>query len=939
MGGPAAAEGPLPNGVSPTEKLADYASWHRYPGSLPDSENPGEHLSLNAGRIWTDKTVLSDDDEAADADVDHDLDIADDEMAVVLSALGTTRQVTSTRKPVIDLVLVLDNSYSMTQCVGSSSYCNSSSNYTNSRAYAMVQGVNAAINYIVEADPDARVSMVAFGTGATTLTDLAKPSFYGSTGEYASLVFQNNAMTIRTAGSNLQVGTVSGSTQSTNIQRGVDRARAILAGQDTSDVAGEEQHIPSVILFSDGEPTFSANDAQWWNLRGSITANQGPGSPTATQYYGNGFLAAMSAAYLKNQVTDVYNDESFNTAHGFSPIETNIYTVGLGMSALQTQGRQLAYATLDPRGTLPASGQTSPDNAMATSFAGAMTTFAGGGVPNVLVNSSSSFRVNQPTGVIGGGSGDVDAIDYSPSYDELRYNTTFDAPNTAAELVNVFERIASQVVEEEPTLPIETTTPDPNTDGYVTFTDPLGQFMRVSKMDSIVFCSVLQSTPGGADCDPTVFAPTGSSTEGNTTTYTFTGTYQSNDIFPASSVSNIVVTVESSPSAAVGDVVTFRIPVALLPMVNSSIVEDGNGDPVSMNWYESHPVHLYYKAAPKEGVAAALTDPTALSAADQQALASYLAANTADDGSVRFYANAFTTDGTTRQSQTMATFRPSSRNDFYRFVSDSVLLTSPNQAAVITPAQWAALGDDTPVYWTEVAYSVPPGAAQGSQPEKTTVYLETTKAILLSGQSTGVSIHAVDGRMVAPAGLYDLSERIENLDMPKCADEDVRWIDSALTCAEQRPESNLTDTDPYARQSTVVPSTGQSVRIRLGNNGWMQYDVPGAFEIAKQVTTDRAGLQPDPDETFAFTVTLSGVAADRQFPYRVFNAQNESQRTGAVASGGTIELTDGQYARVMGLPDGAGYSVAEQDPPEQYEPSAPMSRAAPSRCRSPRSRG
>ncbi|WP_165310687.1 Spy0128 family protein [Microbacterium protaetiae] len=916
---------PTPGGVTPDAQTTDYASWHRYPGALAD-ENDYTHLSQNPGRIWTDKSVFEDDAEATTDGVDHDLNIASDEMAVTLSALGTTRQVTSTRKPVIDLVLVLDNSYSMTYCVGTNTTCVTNANYTNSRASAMVDGVNAAIKHIVAADPDAKVSMVAFGTGARELTPLAKPVQYQSTGNYLALTHSGSTMTLRFAGGTLQVGT--SPTQSTNIQRGIDQARSVLADQNTKDVAGDVQHIPSVIVFSDGEPTFSANETNWWNLTG--TANLGTGSPGATQFFGNGFLAALSAAYLKNQVDDIYNNEAYNTAHGFAPVETNIYTVGLGMGALSTQGQQLAYATLNPLGTLPDEGTTGA-NPMANSFATAMSAYRKSGTATLLVSDTDhppvEFTITRPGGnTIWNGQTNVNALNYDPTYTELKYNTTFDAPNTASELITVFERIASQVLEDEPTLPIETTSPDPNTDGYVTFTDPLGDYMHVTKMDSIVFCSLLADTGPGEECTPESFTTQKKGeTVNNVTTYTASGSYKANDIFPATDLSNIIITVETNTSLAVGDIVTVKIPVALLPMVNTKIVEDADGNPLSMNWFNSHPVHVYYKVAPKEGVAAAVTDPTSLSTADQQALATYIATNTTPDGAVRFYANAFTQSGATRTSQAYATFRPSTRNDFYRFAQDSYLYSAENTGSRITQEDWDGLDDDAIVYRTITAYSTK--GAEGSKPDKTTIFAATTKGDLLAGQTGTITIRALDdGYMIAPAGLYNLSDRTTNLDMPKCADDDVVWENDVLSCSVVPTQANRTGTDDYARQTRLAPTAAQQVQVRLGNNGWLEYNVPGAFEIAKTVTKTNASLSPDVDQKFTFEVTMTsdGTAAlPGEFPYHVFTTAGESVESGTVASGGTVAITANQFVRVMGLPDGARFSVDEQGPPTGYTSQPP----------------
>ncbi len=549
QGATPAQAAPVEGGQTPQSSVADHPTFHRHPGSESALDGVSGQ-SINPGRIWTDKTVFRNDAEANDAGVDHTLGIADDEMAVALSALGTTRQVQSTRRPVIDLALVLDNSGSMRFCVDNEQDCNSpsttaSNSYLNSRAYAMVEGVNAAIKHIIAADPNARVSIVCFGQGANVVSPLTAPQTVPGTDDY--LVFgppdDNGYMSIQSAEGTFRVGYVGTASQGTNIQRGISLGLSTLADQSTIDLAGYEQHIPSVILFSDGQPTYSADEGSWWNLTG--TATQGPGSGA---YYGNGFLAALSAAFGKARVTDVYNDEAFNREHGFADVETNIYTVGLGVSAISAAaGRNLAYATLDPRGQLPAQGETGA-NAILRDFASAMNTYDDGDRPTVTVNSNDTYRVNQVSGTIGSGSGDVLAARYNPSYEDLRYNTTFDAPNTAEELVNVFERIAEEVLTEAPVLPLETTSPDPNTDGYVTFTDPLGPYLRVTDMDSVVFCSVLQEAGPGADCDTTEFTDYTESTSGNVTTYTFSGSYQANDIFPEADLSNMVVRVERNPS-------------------------------------------------------------------------------------------------------------------------------------------------------------------------------------------------------------------------------------------------------------------------------------------------------------------------------------------------------------------------------------------------------
>ena len=75
----------------------------------------------NVGRIWTDKTVQTDDITLSPSDITVNKD-SNADFLVGLSALSSTSNLTSTSSKPLDIVLVLDTSGSMEYDFGTASY-------------------------------------------------------------------------------------------------------------------------------------------------------------------------------------------------------------------------------------------------------------------------------------------------------------------------------------------------------------------------------------------------------------------------------------------------------------------------------------------------------------------------------------------------------------------------------------------------------------------------------------------------------------------------------------------------------------------------------------------------------------------------------------------------------------------------------------------------
>jgi len=308
----------------------------------------------HAGKVTVGKSVSDTAVTLTSGDASRTFTPGTDNFIVTVSQAAQIVGVASESSAPVDVVFVLDTSGSMGT--------NNTSRPTG-RAEAMVEAANIAIASLMAANEYNRVGVVAFsgqgaggGTSNNAAANVLSPLAH-YTGEPAANHLRwvsSNGNEPSNSGTETGIGTSynyiqgrgtdagrrNGGNGGTNIHAGVALGAKMLTSASTTELVDGKQvtRMPFLVVLSDGQPTYSASNAEWYDP--SMTSQQGPGSGA---YSGNGFLPALTAAYYKGKITEHY--------YGDTASEKNrcyIYTIGVGLDSLSGDSAALAQITMDP---------------------------------------------------------------------------------------------------------------------------------------------------------------------------------------------------------------------------------------------------------------------------------------------------------------------------------------------------------------------------------------------------------------------------------------------------------------------------------------------------------------------------------------------------------------------------------------------------------------
>ena len=444
-------------------------------------------------------------------------------------------------------------------------------------------------------------------------------------------------------------------------------------------------------------------------------------------------------------------------------------------------------------------------------------------------------------------------------YDELGARATdsdfYKTATNADDLKDVFSGISQDIVSAagHPTDVVEGAE---NTSGYVTFTDQLGDYMKVDSFESIVFAKQVFS-------DPDI------STSDNVDTYTFHGT-AGNVLYPTGDLKDIIIRVERSDDARTGDKVTVSIPASLIPLRHFNIDEDAGTGDVTLTF----PIRVFYGSSLKEEAIDLLANP-------DEAMADYIASHTDEDGKVYFLANAYyggVVDGDTTSAFTTAT-----GNSYYYITEDAPLYRD----AECTQRARGPLSSSATYYYKRSWYDIADGKA--------------TKSSSVASFPGSVA-EGVTGAIATDESGYLILKK---------GSRRLTYINELRTDK---------DNNATATASTIINPhwNGRTINVALGNNGRISLEQPGTLAISKTVAVP-AGFDEAyyNDLDFTFNISIPD-AAGKTFKATVkgedgtVHGDESWDLTFDAAGHATHTLKHGETLYVYGLARGTAYTVTEE---------------------------
>ena len=443
-------------------------------------------------------------------------------------------------------------------------------------------------------------------------------------------------------------------------------------------------------------------------------------------------------------------------------------------------------------------------------------------------------------------------------YDELGARAAdsdfYKTATNADDLKDVFSGISQDIVSAagHPTDVVEGAE---NTSGYVTFTDQLGDYMKVDSFKSIVFARRVFSAPDVSRSD-------------NVDTYTFHGT-AGNVLYPTGDLADIVIRVERSDDVRTGDKVTVSIPASLIPLRHFNIDEDAGTGDVTLTF----PIRVFYGSSLKEEAIDLLANP-------DEAMADYIASHTDEDGKVYFLANAYSggVDG-----DTMSAFTPATGNRYYYITEDAPLYLD----AECTQRARGPLSGSVTYYYESSWYDIADGKA-------------TRASSVVS--FPGSVAEGVTGAIATDESGYLILKK---------GSRRLTYINEMHT----DKDANATGT----ASSIINPHwNGTTINVALGNNGRISLEQPGTLAISKTVAVP-AGFDEAyyNDLDFTFNISIPD-AAGKTFKATVkgedgkVHGDESWDLTFDAAGHATHMLKHGETLYVYGLARGTAYTVTEQ---------------------------
>lgn len=913
--------------------VADSSTADGYQSILGTTDEEGKEVSSTryAGRVWTDKSVTTEPTVTFTGTGDSGTETNnfsftrsdEGDFLVTYSALATSQQITQLPKIPVDVVFVLDFSGSMNwgtraqEVVGQGNQ----GGLANSRLLAMVNALNDSIDTLVQDNENNRIGIAVFNGTAMTLLPLTQVSEFGNVqnGQYLEITDfdrytsdsgkQEANATVQCNINNESADTAGG----TNIQAGMEQGMSMLAGASSTlyEYEGEQYtRIPNVVLMSDGaptswsptsntkwkpvdewgqvtgtlirdngnarynvdsdEPTYAGN---WWD---QLEANQIIGrGDTSNPHSADGFMALLTASYKKNQITRHYSD---NARTQDVPNEEDaycrVYNIGFSTDQQTPEMQEMVDIVLNPAEHLSGQSNVEEISRLRNACEEYLSDNGDVTVYGELGNNAGSYKyiVSHPNG----------SDPYDPT--SFNYPDEYYSAQNADDLNNAFQQITSAITDSAK-VPTQVSGSDPFHGGYVTYTDPIGEYMQVKQINGLLFANQQFKVDG----NPT-------SIEGGVryrlTNVDGSGSTVNSELYGSHDVNNILIEVLTDSSTG-KQTLKVQIPAALIPLRVSYVEVNSDGTVQSNKTNNVYPLRLVYEVGVAGGV---VNEEGELKVGDSfngsynsesksynGVSEDYASTHKVDSsGEVGFYANLYSgneqVDGETTCTVGDATveFTAAKDNPFYFIQEDTPLYMGENGER--------AIGQIEPgeTYWFKISYY----EGMGTKAKERWI---SRSGSMLQGWVDSDS----EGRLYIREG----APRLGNL------------VDMEESVLEGYKNNTGTANHPY--YPTAENAENGTFKVYLGNNGRLSVSLPGPdVQPALQVTKVNAsnGQATLPDATFAVYEDTNNIDG--------YN-EGDTQLGEALKTGSNGVITFEPEAHTFEL--GKTYFLVETDAPDGYQ--------------------
>ena len=431
----------------------------------------------------------------------------------------------------------------------------------------------------------------------------------------------------------------------------------------------------------------------------------------------------------------------------------------------------------------------------------------------------------------------------------------YKSATNADELKKVFDGISKEI-SDAAGYPTDVTDGLEHASGYVTFTDQLGDYMKVDDFNHIVFANQ-------------VFDVHTKTISGNVDTYSFEGSV-SNTIYPNGNLNTIIIEVRraADDDLRTGDHVTIKVPAALIPLRDFNVNADDNTGSVSLTF----PIRVFFGSSLKPQAAALLANPDAQ-------MADYMKTHRDKSGNVFFLASAWSGKA---KGDAAATFTPAEENSYYYITRDTPIY---EDEALTKPAEYPLVKGKT-YYYERTFWNI--SGTSASQASR-----------IVSFDSSAVE--NIDGYISDTGdGHAQFSQGTPRM--------------TYINELHNDKSSNATKT----ATSFINPKwSGNQVFVWLGNNGKLSLPEPGSLEVSKTIVVpegfNAAGYA---DQDFDFTVSIpeaKGKSATATVTDASGQVQGDKNFSITFDANGKYKhsLKAGEKLTITGLSAGWKYEVTE----------------------------